>query len=51
VVDLIASLSFLTHFNGIMKGVIDLRDLIYLLSVMAAFLFANVVVIDLKKGG
>ena len=51
VVDVIASLSFLTHFDGIIKGVIDLRDLIYLLSAMLVFLFANVVVIDMKKGG
>lgn len=50
ITDLIASLSFLTHFDGITKGVIDLRDLIYLGSVMALFLFANVVTIDLKKG-
>ena len=51
VVDVIASLSFLTHFDGIIKGVIDLRDLIYLLSAMLVFLFANVVIIDMKKGG
>ena len=29
VVDAIASLSFLTHFSSIAKGVIDLRDLLY----------------------
>jgi len=51
VVDVIASLSFLTHFDGIIKGVIDVRDLIYLLSAMLVFLFANVVVINMKKGG
>lgn len=50
ITDLIASLSFLTHFDGITKGVIDIRDVIYLGSVMALFLFANVVTIDLKKG-
>ncbi len=50
VVDMVASLSFLTHFDGIMKGVIDLRDLIYLGSAIVIFLFANVVTIDLKKG-
>ena len=50
VVDLVASLSFLTHFDGIMKGVIDLRDLIYLVSAMVVFLFANVIVIDVRKG-
>ena len=28
-VDAVASLSFLTHFSSISKGVIDLRDLVY----------------------
>jgi ABC-2 type transport system permease protein len=50
VVDTVASLSFLTHFDGITKGVIDLRDVIYLVSAIAVFLFANVVTVDLKKG-
>lgn len=49
--DLVASMSFLTHFDGIMKGVIDARDVIYLVSTMVVFLFANVVTIDIKKGG
>lgn len=50
VVDTVASLSFLTHFDAIVKGVIDLRDVVYLLSAIGVFLFANVVVVDLKKG-
>ncbi len=50
VVELIASFSFLTHFDAITKGVIDLRDLIYFLSVTGVFLFANVVAVDLNKG-
>jgi len=49
--DLVASMSFLTHFDGIMKGVIDVRDVLYLVSTMVVFLFANVVTIDIKKGG
>ena len=49
--DLVGYMSFLTHFDGIMKGVIDLRDVIYLVSTMVFFLFANVVTIDIKKGG
>lgn len=48
-VDAIASFSFLTHFNAIKKGVIDLRDVIFLGSLIALFLFANVVLVDLKK--
>ena len=48
-VDTIASFSFLTHFTSISKGVIDLRDLLYFGAVIAAWLAANVVVLDLKK--
>jgi ABC-2 type transport system permease protein len=48
-VDAIASLSFLTHFNAISKGVIDLRDLLYFLLMIGFWLYANAVVIDLKK--
>jgi len=49
VVDAIASLSFLTHFSSISKGVIDLRDIIYFISLIAFWLYANTVVIELKK--
>lgn len=50
VVDLVQSLSFLVHYDAIVRGVIDIRDLIFFLSVMGIFLFANVIVVDLKKG-
>ena len=50
VVDIVQSLSFLVHYDAIVRGVIDLRDLIFYLSIMGVFLFANVVVVDLKKG-
>jgi len=49
IVDAIASLSFLTHFESIRKGVIDIRDLIYYAALMAFWLYANVVVIDSRK--
>ena len=49
VVDAIAGLSFLTHFASIGKGVIDLRDLIYFVLMIAVWLYATAVVIDLKK--
>ena len=48
-VDTIASLSFLTHFNAVTKGVIELRDIIYFASMMAVWLLATIVAIDLKK--
>ena len=50
VVDVIASLSFLSHFDGILKGVVDARDVIYLVSAIVIFLFANKLMIDLKRG-
>jgi ABC-2 type transport system permease protein len=49
VVDAVASLSFLTHFASINRGVIDFRDLTYFLITIAFWLYASAVVIDLKK--
>jgi len=42
-------MSFLTHFNSIVKGVIDIRDLIYFASFIGCWLFANVILIEMKK--
>jgi ABC-2 type transport system permease protein len=50
-VNAISSFSFLSHFTAISAGVIDLRDLIFFLSLIALFLAANIVVVDLKKTG
>jgi len=47
----IASMSFLTHFSTITNGVIELRDVIFFASLIAFWLFANIVVVDLKKAG
>jgi ABC-2 type transport system permease protein len=48
-VETIGSFSFLTHFQSIIKGVIDLRDAVFFASVIGVFLLANVVLVDLKK--
>jgi len=48
-VSTISSFSFLTHFNAIMNGVIDLRDVVYFASLIGLCLFINAVVIDLKR--
>ena len=45
----VAQASFLGHFSAITRGVIDLRDVIYFLSIMIAFLAANTILIDLEK--
>jgi ABC-2 type transport system permease protein len=49
VVRTVASFSFLSHFNAIQRGVIDSRDAIFFLSVIVSFLFANAVLVELKK--
>jgi ABC-2 type transport system permease protein len=49
VVQAVSSFSFLSHFNAISEGVIELRDIVYFVSLIAFWLFANAVVIDLKK--
>ncbi|WP_298721875.1 ABC transporter permease subunit [uncultured Ferrovibrio sp.] len=51
IVDTIASFSFLGHFNAITDGVIDLRDVIFFLSLIVVWLYANAVVVDFKKAG
>jgi ABC-2 type transport system permease protein len=49
IVDTIASLSFLTHFASISKGVIDMRDLVYFALLIGVMLYANAIVLELKK--
>jgi len=49
VVDAVASLSFFSHFEAISKGVIDLRDLVYFAALIAFWLTATAVVLDMKK--
>ncbi len=48
-VDAIAGMSFMTHFEALSRGVIDLRDVVFFLSVMVAFLAANTLILDWKK--
>jgi ABC-2 type transport system permease protein len=47
--DLITQFSFTTHYEGMKRGLIDLRDVVYFLSIIAFMLFANVVVLDNQK--
>lgn len=48
-VNTISSFSFLTNYQSIMRGVIDMRNIVYFISVVACFLMANMILIDLKK--
>lgn len=48
-VEVISSFSFLTHFDAISKGVIDLRDLLYFVALIAIWLFANALIVNARK--
>ncbi|MBK6657095.1 MAG: ABC transporter permease subunit [Proteobacteria bacterium] len=49
IVDVISSFSFLTHFNSIVKGVIDVRDVVFFATLIAFWLYANVLAIEINK--
>ena len=48
-VQALSSLSFLTHFDKVARGVLDVPSLFFYLSMIAFFLFANVVIVEQKK--
>ncbi len=48
-VDAVASLSLLTHFQAISKGVLDLRDVLYFAMTIGAWLYATTLVLELRK--
>jgi len=50
-VDTVAAFSVVTHFDGFQRGVIDLRDLAYFLSVIGFALFATGVIIRGQRAG
>ena len=48
-VETVSSFSFLGHFDDIVKGVIDLRDVVYFASLIALWLFVNVLALEVNK--
>jgi len=49
VIRAVAGASLFGHFSTITRGVLDLRDLVYFVSIIAGFLGANALLIELKK--
>ncbi len=49
VVDAVASMSFLTRFNSVARGVIGLQDLLFFVALTVVWLVATTVVIELKQ--
>jgi ABC-2 type transport system permease protein len=50
-VDIVASFSFITHFEGFQKGVLDSRDVIFFLSVIGFSLFTTGVILRGHRAG
>ena len=46
-----ASFSVMTHFDALQRGVIDLRDVAFFLSVIGFALFANAVIVRGLRAG
>ncbi len=44
-----SSISFVTHFEPLSRGVIDLRNILFFVSMMAVWLFAGALAIDARK--
>lgn len=50
-VDMIASFSFLTHFDTISRGLVEARDLVFFASVILLFNFTTTIIISFKTSG
>lgn len=50
-VDFVAAFSVMTHFDNIQRGVLDLRDVLFFLSVIIFFLFATQAALRIRRAG
>ena len=48
-INTISGMSITTHYNSILKGVIDLRDLVFFSSFIGCWLLANIIAVEMKK--
>lgn len=48
-INTISGMSITTHYNSILKGVIDLRDIVFFFSFIACWLLANIIAVEMKK--
>lgn len=51
VIDMIASFSFLTHFQTMSAGVFELRDAVFFVSLIVLFNFATILIVSFKTSG
>ena len=48
-IDLISHLSLLTHYNDVVRGVLDMPGLVFFLSLIGLGLYATVKIVDARK--
>ena len=48
-ISILATLGFLQHFQSIIRGVLDLRDILYFVSFMALWLYAGAWIVDHRR--
>ena len=51
IIDMIASFSFLTHFDTIIRGLIEARDIVFFASLIILFNFTTVLIVSFKTSG
>jgi len=51
IVDMIASFSFITHFNTAIRGLIELRDVVFFISVVLLFNITTILIVSFKTSG
>lgn len=51
ITDVIASFSFISHFNTLSRGLLELRDVIFFLSIILFFNFTTVLTVNFKTSG
>jgi len=49
IINLVVSFSFLTHFSGMTKGLIEGRDILFFVSLSAFWLFITYLIVQLKR--
>ena len=51
ILDAIAQMSFLTHYEAISRGVLDIRDVLFFILFISCWLAATTIVVEMKKSG
>ncbi len=51
IIDAIASFSFLTHFNSLINGVLEWRDILFFVSIIVLFNFTTMLIVAYRTSG